>query len=775
MGGSETGNAVARKLLAAVKLHGSGRQAEAERLYHEVLAAEPGNADAWHLLGIVAYQRRDFAAAVERIRKAITFADGNAAYFSNLGLALQAQGHLADAIANYRRAVSLDPGHADAFYNLGNALLQSGALEEAAACYRRAVDANPQFVEAHNNLGNLLRRLGRLQEAVESYRRALALQPQLAEAHNNLGNALRALHTFDEAAASYQQAIRLRPNFVEAYSNLGNALEELNRTDEAIQAYERALAINPAFADALNNLGSALYRRDRLGDAQAALRRAVALDPTHVKAYFNLALVLQSLGRHDEAAANYRRVIELDPGHTDVRLRLNNLHLQICDWATLDADVGAIKRAIADPTAAPGDPYLLTFVPGVSAAEQKTAAEAYARHRFAHIAAPARAWKMSREPDRKLRIGYLSADFRAHATAYLLAEVIDLHDRANFDVVAYSLGVDDGSDVRRRLHAAFDAFHDLRGTSDAAAAERIGDDGIDILVDLKGYTDGGRPEILARRPAPVQVSYLGYPGTMGAPFIDYLVADRFICPATAAANYSEMLACLPDTYQPNDRKRPIGPPKSRRAFGLPDAAFVFCAFNSTNKITPAVFDVWMSLLREVPHSVLWLLSGHPTAEFNLRRAAGERGVGPERLVFSARLPLAEHLARYTVADLFLDTLPCNGHTTVSDALWSGVPVLTCAGHTFAGRVAGSLVRAAGLPELAAETLADYARIARRVAAKPGELAEFRERLGRSRLTCPLFDTPRTTRHLEAIYRRMWQVFTSGRPPASIDVGGAPPA
>jgi len=769
MGGSETDDAIARKLLAAVKLHGAGRQAEAERLYQEIVVDQPANADAWHLLGIVAYQRRDFAVAVERIRKAITLSDANTAYFSNLGLALQGQGDVAGAISSYRRAVALDAGNADALYNLGNALLQAGDLDEAVGAYRRAVEANPQFVEAHNNLGNLLRRLGRPQEAVDSYRRVLALQPQMAETHNNLGNALKALHRFDEAVASYRQAIALQPNLADAHSNLGNALELLNRADEALAAYERALAIRPDFADALNNLGSALYRRDRLADAESALRRAVALEPAHVKAHLNLALVLQSQARPADAAAAYHRVLERSPDHADARLRLFNLHLQICDWATLETDAAAIKRLIADDKMAAADPYLLTFVPGVSAAEQKRAAVAYARHRFVSIDTVVPVPRNSRDPDRKLRIGYLSADFRAHATAYLMADLIELHDRAKFDVVAYSLGIDDGSPIHHRLRGGFDAFHDLRGIADAAAAERIAGDGIDILVDLKGYTDGARPEILARRPAPIQVSYLGYPGTMGAPFIEYLVADRFVCPATAAADYSEVLACLPDTYQPNDRKRPIGPPRARRDFGLPEAGFVFCGFNSVNKITPAVFEIWTSLLRETPDSVLWLLSGDRMAELNLRRMAGERGVGPERLVFAAKLPLSEHLARYAIADLFLDTLPCSGHTTVSDALWSGVPVLTCAGDTFAARVGGSLVRAAGLPELITETLADYARMAQHLAVDRGELQGFRERLARSRLSCLLFDTPRTTRHLEAIYRRMWHLFISGREPEPIDL------
>jgi protein O-GlcNAc transferase len=766
---TEADDPIARKLLAAVNLHGAGQQAEAERLYREIVEAEPGNADAWHLLGIVAYQRRDFPAAAERIRKAIGLADRNATFFSNLGLVLQAQGKLSEAILQYRRAVSLNPGYADALYNLGNALLQSGELEEAAASYRRAVAANPEFVEAHNNLGNLLRRLGRPEEAVACYRQALALQPKLAETRNNLGNALKSLHRLDEAIASYNEAIALQPGFADAHNNLGNAFQQQNRTEAAIAEYQRALAIKPELADAWNNLGSALYGQSRLGDAEAALRRAVALDGRHVKAHLNLGLVLQALGRHADAARSYDRVVELDPGHADARLRRFNLNLHVSDWTSLDSDAAEIKRLIAaDKIVA--DPYFLMFVPGVSAAEQRRAAEAYARQRFAPVGA-SRHCRADAEHggDRKLRLGYLSTDFREHAVAYLLAEIIELHDRSRFEVLGYSLGADDVSAMRRRLRTAFDEFHDLEPLSAADAAARIASGRIDILVDLNGYTGSGRPEILAARPAPVQASYLGYPGTMGADFVDYLMADRFVCPPGSAADYTETLACLPDCFQPNDRKRPIGAPPTRRDYGLPEHGFVFCAFNANYKITPAMFGAWMSLMRDIPDSVLWLAESKP-AKANLRRAAAVRGVTAERLVFSPKVPMADHLARYALADLFLDTLPYNAHATASDALWGGLPVLTCAGETYAGRVGGSLLHAVGLPELIAGSLEDYVRIARHLATHRDELGELRSRLARHRASCPLFDAPRRARQLEALYERMWRTFVDGRPPSPIDLG-----
>lgn len=765
------GDGARSKLREAVKLHGAGRNAEAERLYNEIVGAHPVNADAWHLLGVVAYQRRDFAAAVERIRTAIAISDQDPAYHSNLGLALHAAGSLAEAIQSYRRAVELHPDYADAHYNLGNALQQSGDLDGAASAYRRAVSLKPDFVEAHNNLGNVLRHLGRLEDAVASYRAALALQPRLAATHNNLGNILKALQRWDDAIASYRQALALKPDFADAWNNLGNALQQTHQTDDAIAYYRRAIGLRPEFTDAWNNVGSALQDKGQFADAEAAFRRAAALDPRHVTAHFNLAFLLEGQERADEALTHYDQVLALDPEHEDARLRRFRLRLSTGDWSGFEPDIGEIRRRIASSSTGPIVPYLLAPVPGVSAADQRRVAESYARRRFA-ARRPDR-W-MCRTPaerarDARLRIGYLSSDFREHAVAYLLAEIIELHDRSRFDVLAYSLGPDGDSAMRRRLCAAFDEMRDLEHLSVDAAAECIADDRIDILVDLNGYTGADRPEILALRPAPIQVNYLGYPGTMGASFIDYLIADRFICPPPAAAHYTEALACLPHSYQPNDRKRPIGARPERHDVGLPESGFVFCAFNATYKITPAVFGIWMTLLRDVPDAVLWLMAENQKTAANLRRAATAHGVAPERLVFAPRAPVSDHLARYLLADLFLDTLPYNAHTTASDALWAGVPVLTCAGETFAGRAGGSIVRAAGLPELVVDTMDDYARLARRLATDRDALASLRARLARDRLSCPLFDSTRTTRDLERLYAAMWRRHLAGEPPAPIDL------
>jgi predicted O-linked N-acetylglucosamine transferase (SPINDLY family) len=407
-----------------------------------------------------------------------------------------------------------------------------------------------------------------------------------------------------------------------------------------------------------------------------------------------------------------------------------------------------------------------------SSADQLRCAQNWVANRLASIARlrDGLGFRFPRGPKSRLKLGYLSADFHQHATAYLIAELFELHDRTRFEIWAYSYGADDGSALRQRLVRACDRFTDIGSSSYEAAARQIYADGIDVLVDLKGYTRGARTQILALRPAPIQVNYLGFPGTLGADFVDYIITDRFITPPDQEPFFTEQLVYLPDCYQANDRQRPIAEQTpTRRECSLPETGFVFCCFNNTYKITPEVFTIWMRLLQKLPDSVLWLLEANPAVATNLRREAAARGVALERLVFAPRMSLAEHLARHCRADLFLDTLPVTAHTTGSDALWAGLPVLTCAGETFASRVAGSLLTAIGLPELITHSLAEYEARALHLAVHPNELAALRERLAQNRLTAPLFDTPRFTRHLETAYRMMWEIYLKGEPPRQIKI------
>ena len=596
---------------------------------------------------------------------------------------------------------------------------QAGRLPEAADLCHRALQADPRQPRAWHLLGVVAHLSGHSREAADLIRHAIALDQDFAVAHNDLGNLLMAEGRLREAAACYRRAVQSSPSLAEAHNNLGNACQMEGALDEAIASYRKAIALRPDYAEAHRNLSSALRRGGRLGESMAALETAVALDPE-----FTEALALLAHQRRDA-----------------------------CAWDGLDRLTARLVEAVESGSAAV-NPFIFLCLETTQAQQFRCAANWAGRHLPAPPASPAPAFRTRGE---RLTLGYLSADFQDHATAHLISEVIELHDRARFQVIGYSYGPDDGSAARRRLAGAFDRFVDLEAASFAEAAGRIREDRVDILIDLKGYTSGARPQILALRPAPVQVNYMGYPGTMGTSAVDFILVDSWVVPPERQPFFCEKLVHLPDCYLATDRTRSIAPGvPSRAECGLPESGFVFCCFNSLHKITPAIFDIWMRLLGAVEGSVLWLLGSNPLAPANLRREAEARGIGAGRLVFAPALPNPDHLARFAVADLFLDTLPYNAHTVAVDALWGGCPLVTCPGEALPARVAASVLLAAGLPELITRSLAEYEALALRLARDPGHYHGVRERLRLTRRDCALFDTPRFTRNLEAAYDAMWQ-------------------
>ena len=656
-------------------LASQGRLEEAITEYRQAIALRPNFPEAWFALGIALVNQGRLDEAIAAYRQVIAFRPDAPEVYFNLGIALTAQGKPNEVVAAYRQAVALRPNFPEAYLNLGVVLRELGKPDEAIEVCRQAIAFKPNFPEIYFNLGMTLAAQGKLDEAIEMYRQAIALRPDFAEPYCSLGLALVGQMRLEEAAAAYRQAVALRPNFPEAYLNLGVVLRELGKPDEAIEACRHVVALRPDNVDALVNLGTLLRDQWDLEEALAVYRRAVALDPSAVKANAQLAI----------------------------------LRRQICDWSEFETDRSRVLSLFRDV-----EPFVLFTMPSTPA-QQLASAQTWASkigRGPAFIHAPAK----SRD---RIRLGYLSADFHRHATAYLMAELFERHDRSRFEVFAYSYGADDGSEMRQRLVNAFEHFIDIRTTSHVESARRIYGDEIDILVDLKGYTGSTRTEILVNRPAPVQVNYLGFPGTMGADFIDYIIADRFVAPTERQSFYSEKIIHLPDCYQPNDTKRAIAEPAPTRSeCGLPEQGIVFCSFNGAYKITPAVFEIWMRLLKAVPESVLWLLSTNRLTEDNVRREAAARGVDPGRLVFCPPLHLPMHLARHRNADLFLDTLPVNAHTTASDALWAGLPVVTCVGDTFISRVAGSLLNTIGLPELVTFSLEEYEALALDLATNP---------------------------------------------------------
>ena len=726
---------VAELLAAGLAHHQAGRVAEAEVSYRQVLAAMPDHADALHLLGVIAYQFGQHQAAIQLIGRAIQYNGSDPSYYCSCGLVLQSLKRLDEAVASYDRALALKPDFAEALNNLGTTLQALARFDEALESYDRALALGPDYPAALNNRGNTLRQLARFDEALDSYDRALALKPDYAAALNNRGLALQQLGRFAEALESCDRALGVRPHYALALNTRGNALLQLGRFAEAVESYDRALAVRPDYAVAHSNRGTALSFLGKLNEAIVSFGQAAALQPDYAVAeWFNTRQIVCDWSSYSEGEARTRSAVKTRVSRSApfALLALSSTPEEQLDCA----------RQVAAGIAARASPMLPRAKP---------------------------------LPAERIRLGYLSADFRRHAVAVLLAGLIEHHDRRRFEVVGYSYGPDDYSALRARLERAFDRFVDIRDMPRRRAAELIHADAVDILIDLNGYTGDSRAEILTYRPALIQVNYLGFTATMGADFIDYIIVDPFVVPVDQQAFFSERLVHLPDCYQCNDDKREIAEcTPSRAECGLPETGFVFCCFNNSYKITPAFFDIWMRLLAAVPDSVLWLLDpsvkgASSLVEANLAREAAARGVLPERLIFAPVLPLSEHLARHRCADLFLDTLPFNAHVTASDALWAGLPLLTCAGNTFVGRVAGSLSRAVGLGELVTTSLEEYEALALRLARDVGLLIGLRERLAQNRLTCSLFDTERYARNLETAYSRMWERWRAGRPPAAFSV------
>ena len=685
-------------------------------------------------------------------------------------IGLHRAGRLAQAEWLYQEVLKLHPEQPQALQMLGVVLFQAGRMEQGVALLRKVVAIDPGQAAAHNNLGSALRELKHFQEAVESLDQAIRLKPDFADAYSNRGNALHELKQFEVAIHDFDHAIRLQPQHANAFNNRGTALCSLHRYSEALADYDRSIALLPNKAEAHAYRASALIGLQQNEAAVQSCDLALTLNPNLVDAHSNRAIALRNLKQYQAAAAAATKVLLLDQTRPYALGATLSAMLHACDWSRYDELVSRIEAGVRQGGRV-DVPF--TFLAAVGSAEDQLAcARSFTNDLLP--AADAALYNGEAYTHPKIKVAYLSADLHSHATAFLMAELFERHDRTKFEFTAYSFGPDDHSPMRARLEKAFDHFIDVSDHSELQIAQNLRAQEIDIAVDLKGFTQHSRPGIFAHHPAPIQVSYLGFPGTMGADYIDYIIGDHTVTPPEHDAFYAEKVVRLPDSYQVNDRQRVIAPETpTRAACGLPDAGFVFCCFNNNYKITPDVFGVWMRLLHAVPGSVLWLLEDNADAARNLRKEAVLRGISSDRLVFAARMQLQEHLARHRLADLFLDTIPCNAHTTTSDALWAGLPVLTCLGGAFAGRVAASLLRAADLPELVTHSLTEYEALALQLATEPDRLATLRTRLAEQRDSCALFDTERFRLHLESAYTTMVERHRQGLAPQSFAVQALP--
>ena len=668
----------------------------------------------------------------------------------NRGNALKDQNRAADAVAAYDQALALKPDLIQAWHNRGSALLDLKRLDEAVASFDRVLAIHPGVAQSWNNRAIALAGLKHWDEALASYDRALALDCNFAQGWNNRGLALHAMGRHGEALDSFDRALTLNPGRESAWLNRGNVLRDLRRGAQAVESYDRALAIQPRNAQTWTNRGIALRDIKRIDEALASYSQALAIQPDQAEMFYTRGLVTWVEKKdYESALRDLTRAVELDPDCPYALGGLLMVRLYGGDWRGLEALVAQIDEGVRA-----GKPVIEPFVYQVvsqSPADLQACSIIHAQHRYP--AQPPLA-QVARAPS-KIRIGYVSGEFREQATAYLMAGVYEQHDKTRFEIVAFDNGGSDNSAMRARLEKAFDKFVDISVLSDRDAALRVQAEKIDILVNLNGYFGDHRMGVFAWRPAPLQVNYLGFPATLGAPYMDYILADACVIPENEKRFYTEQVAWLPGSYQANDNRRALAAEiPGREACALPADAFVFCNFNTSYKLTPPAFASWMRILKAVPGSVLWLLEGIPAFHEHLRREAEAHGVAGTRLIFAPMTDLPQHLARLALADLFLDALPYNAHTTASDALWAGVPLVTCRGRAFPGRVAASLLDTIGLAELICENLQDYESLAVALAGDPVRLRALREELARNRGATALFDTEAFTRKLEAAYISM---------------------
>jgi protein O-GlcNAc transferase len=815
----------------AVALHQQGKLAEAEGLYLQILQADPQLFGPRYYLGLIRLQQGRFEEACDYLGEALKIFPDDLGGLMNYGMALRAAGRAQDAVDVFDRALAIQPNMPEGLYNRGVALGDLQRFELAVDSYDRALVMQPEMIAAMVNRAVALAAMQRFDDAIAGHDRVLAMQPGSVMALTHRGLAHRALGRSQQALADYDRALALNPGDGEAGYNRGVVLLDLQRAEEALAAFDAVMPTHSGNAEMLNNRGVALWNLKRPAEALDSYERALGLEPSFVEAWGNRGLALRDMRRHEEALASfdqvlqmdarnavawnsrgnvfrdmkaydaaveaYTRAIEIRPDYAEAIINRGYTHWTVKQPAQAIADV---ERGLAlDPDYAYGRGELMHFkmycADWRDFEAQKAALETGLRA-GARVVQPfvfqaigdtpqdaldcSRIWGQDKYPQvaaaphdpaarkshKKIRIGYLSGEFRQQATAILMAGLYERHDRDRFEIIALDNGVSDDSPMRARLEKSFDRWIDIGKLADADVAARIRAEEIDILVNLNGYFGEARMGVFAQRPAPVQVNYLGFPATLGAPYIDYILADKIVIPKDEQKFYDEQVVYLPGCYQANDDNgRPMAPAPSRAEAGLPPTGIVFCNFNNAYKLTPSTFDSWMRILKQVDGSMLWLLEA--PYEDNLRREAAARGITPERLIFAPDLPTDQHLARMSLADLFLDGLPYNAHTTGSDALWAGVPLVTQLGTTFPGRVGASLLTAAGLSELVTDSAAVFEALAVKLAGDPKALAKLKTKLAKRK--SKLFDTDQFRRHIEAAYEQMWTRWLAGETPKGFAV------
>jgi predicted O-linked N-acetylglucosamine transferase (SPINDLY family) len=743
-----------------------GNFEEAQKKLSHILKVQPRNLAALEILGAICLNQGNPQQALGLFEKITKIKPGYPEAWYNRGNALAQLEKYDQAVASYEKATSIRPEYAKAWSSRGNVFSRLEQYEQALASFEKATSLNPDFAEAWLNRGNALARLMRYEQALASYDNAINANPVYADAWSNRGNTLAQLMQYEQAIASYDKAININPGHADAWFNRGNTFAEITQYEQAIASYDTAIRTKPDYAHAWSNRGNALTRLKQYEKALTSHEKATSLGPNYAETWANKGNTLVELKQYEQALASFEKAISINPVYEFCLGQKLHTQMHMCKWRDLQSQLAKLSETISNGmlVSQPFQALALLDEPTVL----QRSAEIYMKEKY-----PARGSLvdfLKKDGTDRIRIGYYSADYHNHATSYLMAELFEVHDRTRFEIFGFSFGPNKQDEMRERVSAGVDHFHEVSSKSDQEIAELSRALGIDIAVDLKGFTQDSRTGIFAEICAPIQVSYLGYPGTMASPYIDYIIADPVLIPPEMENYYTEKVVYLPDCYQINDGKRSISKNEfTRKEFGLPDDQFVFCCFNNNYKILPETFDSWMRILRSVEGSVLWLIESNSFSAANLREEATARGVDGSRLIFAKPIKPDEHLARHHLADLFLDTLPYNAHTTASDALWVGLPIITRIGHSFAARVSASLLSAVGLTELITSEAKQYESLAIELAQNPSKLAAIRKKLDINRPNSSLFNATIFAKHIENAYSLIMENYNSGRKPQHIYV------
>ncbi len=807
----ETIEDVKIELDRAMKFHRQGNLLSAERTYKKILKKIPSESNALNLLGLIEYQRGKFEDAVGLISRAIHYNNKNSDFFSNLGAVYNSMGRVSDAIEAYQQALKIKPNCPTIYYNLAGIFLQIGDSLKAVRFYEKAVANKTDFFQAYTNLsaiynqqkqyekaldyakrglrfqaddlallnnkGNALNGLGYYQQAVNVFQKVINMTPNNPVGHINLANTLQDIGKFQEAVHHYELAKKLDPQNPKIHNDLGTVLKALRKYSEAIESYQAAIDLNKKDAFPYHNMGNIYLSMSEYEKAANYLKHAISLDPNLIEAYLSLGLVLQDTGQRKEAIDCFYKAISIDPEYSKAYCHLIRAFQHECRWEELDyygpiLDIQT-KEALKKKQRPAEVPFLnlsrhcdpgLNYEIAKSWCDHLLLAVKTEKYRFSPRV------KNSSQSNKKITVGYISNNFKNHPTSHLIVGLFKYHHRNLFEINCYSYGTNDDSIYRKQIERDSDNFVDITSLSNLEAAQKISDDKVDILVDLVGQMKSNRMEILALRPAPIQVRWLGMAGTSGGDFFDYIIVDRVVAPEEHKVHYTENFAYMPFTYQiNNDTQIMAETTYCRKDFNLPDDGFVFSSFCSTYKIDSTIFKSWMKILSKVPGSVLWLLEPSKSAQLNLQREAKKFNIDKTRIIYAKKMVRSQHLARIPLSDLCLDTIIVNGAATTSEALWSGVPVLTLKGKHFASRMAASILLAMDLPELVTKTIWEYEDLAIRIGTDSNFYNQLRNKVGKNKNLTPLFDTKRFVGNLERLFNQMSNCYMASKEKSTLQI------